>query len=585
MSESLNAVLDRSTLRHLAGARSFERGVGYFASGAVRGLSEEGGVVSARVRGTREYKVGLWEREGKAGYSCTCPVGADGGFCKHCVAVGLAWLAEGAAEPPAGKKTQKPVTLKDVGTWLGRQEKEVLAELLLEHARQDDRLAQKLFLKVARQSGKGLNLATYRQAIDEAVAVDDFVDYRGACDYAQGIGEVVDSLRGLLKDGRGAEVVELAEYALGEVEGAMGSVDDSGGYLGGIFEQLQELHHAACRKARPEPEALAARLFAWELRTDVDTFLGASETYADVLGKRGLSAYRELAEAEWAKVPALKPGSRDDDRYGGRFRITHIMESLARASGDFDELVAVKSRDLSTPWSFLKVAEACKGAGRDDQALKWAEEGVAAFPDRPDARLRAFVAKEYRERGRHGEAVALAWTNFSDRPGLEVYKELKHFAGAPGQWAGWREKALSFLRDKAAAAKREAAKNRWGWGSRTDHSTLVEILLWERKEDDAWQEAKSGGCSESLWMTLAAKREKDHPEDALAVYQARIDPIVEQKKNPAYEQAFGLLQKIRDLLVRLGRSGDFERYLAEVRAKHKPKRNFMKLLDGAKWSR
>ena len=91
----------------------------------------------------------------------------------------------------------------------------------------------------------------------------------------------------------------------------MGSVDDSNGYMGDVLARLQDLHHKACKKAKPESEALARRLFEWELRTDYDTFYGAAETYAGVLGKKGLAVYRMLAEEEWAKVPALRPGQDD----------------------------------------------------------------------------------------------------------------------------------------------------------------------------------------------------------------------------------------------------------------------------------
>ncbi len=50
-------------------------------------------------------------------------------------------------------------------------------------------------------------------------------------------------------------------------------------------------------------------------------------------------------------------------------------------------------------------------------------------------------------------------------------------------------------------------------------------------------------------------------------------------------QARGVLylpEKARELMVRLGRKAEFTSYLDEVRAAHKPKRNFMKLLDQAK---
>lgn len=111
--------------------------------------------------------------------------------------------------------------------------------------------------------------------------------------------------------------------------------------MGGILERLQDLHHKAYKKAKPDPEALARRLFEWELRTDYDTFYGAAETYADVLGERGLAVYRKLAEAEWAKVPARGPGREHPEKYGKRFRITHIVETLARQTGDMEAVVAI----------------------------------------------------------------------------------------------------------------------------------------------------------------------------------------------------------------------------------------------------
>src|SRR5262245_12851505 len=201
-------------------------------------------------------------------------------------------------------------------------------------------------MKAAKNDAKGIDLVTYRRAIDEAVEVDEFVNYRSAYQYANGIEEVIDPVEELLKEGYADEVIELAQYALEAVEKAIGSVDDSDGNIGGILERLQDLHHRACKKAKPDPEALARRLFEWELRTDYDTFYGASETYADVLGRKGLAVYRTLAEAEWARVPTLGPGQRNSEEYSKRFRITHIMETLARRTGDVEAVVVVMKRDL-----------------------------------------------------------------------------------------------------------------------------------------------------------------------------------------------------------------------------------------------
>ena len=84
---------------------------------------------------------------------------------------------------------------------------------------------------------------------------------------------------------------------------------------------------------------LQRRLFEWEIKSDWEIFYGAVETYADVFGAEGLAEYRRLAESEWATIQQLNPGAKDDERSSRRFRITSIMEALARQSNDPDSLV------------------------------------------------------------------------------------------------------------------------------------------------------------------------------------------------------------------------------------------------------
>jgi uncharacterized Zn finger protein len=572
------AFLERGSLRRMAGERSFERGEDYFFNGQVKTLAEHEGKITAKVLGTLPYRVDLWIEGDDLEYSCTCPVGTEGEFCKHCVAVGLTWLEAGEPKFPGKGKAPLAVTMDDARTYLSGQDKSALVEMLVDRAMKDDRLRQSLFIKAAKKSSKGLDLVTYRRAIDDAVEPDGFVDYRSAYDYARGIEEAIDSVEELLKEGHPAEVIELAEHALKAVEKAMGSVDDSDGYMGGILERLQDLHHKACKKTKPDPEALAQRLFQWELRTDYDTFHGAAETYADVLGKKGLTVYRTLAEAEWVKVPALGPGRDDPEKYGKRFRITHIMETLARQTGDVEAVVAVKKRDLSLAYHYLQIAETYKNAGKHDLALEWAERGAKAFPERTDSRLRDFLAGEFHRRKRHDEAMALIWAEFTESPSLKQYVNLKAHAERIGQWELWREKALEYLRERIGRAKSESQKDRGAWYRKADHSELVRIFLWEIDVEAAWREAQEG-CSNDLWLELAAKRDKDHPEDALPIYQRQIEPTLDRKNNEAYAETISLLRKVRELMVRLERKDEFTNYLDKVRAAHKPKRNFMKLLD------
>ena len=113
------------------------------------------------------------------------------------------------------------------------------------------------------------------------------------------------------------------------------------------------------------------------------------------------------------------------------------------------------------------------------------------------------------------------------------------------------------------------------------HGTLVEILLADGDADAAWTEAHVGECSPELWLRLARHREKAHPADALRVYQQQIGPMLTRGGQAAYEEAAGLIKRIGLLSERLGRGDEFVRYRAEVRADHRAKRQFLRLLDAA----
>lgn len=566
-----------ATLEKLAGKGAFQRGRDYFSDGAVGPLRITETRISAKVEGTEAYRVEL-RADDELDYDCTCPRAADGYFCKHCVAIGLAWLAghgDGGKKAVASGKKKKRDPWRDIREYLAAQPQDALVALLLDVAQRDDRLYQSLLLKAER--GGGDVAAAFRRAIDGATRIYGFVDWREAGSFADNIEEVADSLAELLKPGTAAVLVELTEYAIARTEDALEQIDDSSGSVGEIVYRLGELHLKACAMARPEPAALAERLFRLEMGLSFGLCSFSAVTYRHVLGKPGLQRYRELAEAEWSKIKPRKQNGRDFD--GHRFRITHIMEKLAEASGDIEELVAIKARDLSSGYSYLTIAEILSKAGQDDKALDWAERGLKAFPDRPDNRLRDFLAAAYLKRKRHDEALQLTWIQFEERPGLEYYKKLHGVAKHLGIWPDQRSRALALVSDISA---REAAKtSHWKpKPSIPDNSLRVEIALWEKDLDAAWAAVQEGVCDRNLLIALAEKLEPARPNEAIALYRRVVPLIVEQTNNAAYDEAIKLIRRGGKLMSAQKRSGEFADYLAELRVRFKPKRNFIKLLDG-----
>lgn len=577
--------ITRKEIRELTDSRSWKRGEDYYEQGNVVSLFEDKGRITAKVRGANLYSTELSIENGQLNGVCTCPMGDAGVFCKHCVAAGLAYLegppdtADEDTSRKRGKKCSPAVTSDDIRRFLSQQKTDALVEIIMDQAVKDENLLDRLMLKTARFGQKGLDVAAFRHAISRATSTRGFVDYESAHDFATGIENVVDSIEELLTEGYAKEVIELAEYALKRVEKALGEMDDSDGYMGGIIEQLQEIHHKACIEAKPEPKALAKQLFEWELATGWDTFYGAANTYADVLGKEGLATYRKLAETQWAKIPQLKPGQMNKSYDGDRHRLTSIMESIALAAGDTEGLVSVKSRDLSSAYHFLDIAQTYKDAKDSDKAIEWAEKGLAAFPKNTDSQLREFLADEYHRRKQHDKAMLLIWANFAEHPGLENYTSLKKHADLTEEWSNWRQKALENIRTLITNSRKSRPRPDEYWVGCWDNSLLIEIFLWEKDVDAAWAEAKAGGCSGHLWMQLAKLREKDHPQDAISIYRKQVEPIIGHTNNGAYREAILLIKKMQTLMHSAGQEKEFEQYKDSLMTMYKPKRNFIKLLS------
>lgn len=576
-SEAPSALLTADLLFRLAGDVTYLRGLAYANEGRVEELAVQDGVLVAHVRGTETYTVRLDTEKPGLSYDCTCPVGDEVRFCKHCVAVGLKWLlSRGETLEITSRALPAEPPIDDVRAFLERQDAESLRAVLLAEARVNESLRERLLLRDAAGGADQLSLKRLRAAIDRATRIPDFIDYREAASYAGVLDEMVDGIA-LVAEKNPAGAIEVVEHALWRVEDAMQSVDDSDGMVGDVLRRLQELHLDACTAARPDPAALARRLFEGEMRSEFETFYGAAETYAELLGRAGLDEYRRLARAHWDRLPALRPGERDADSTTRRWRITHMMEGLAKADGDVEQLVAIRGRDLSQPYAFLGIAEIYRNAGEHEKAMEWARRGLDSFPSFQDSRLLTFLADEHHRRGEHEQAMELAWQVFAARPFLAEYQLLKQHANRARAWKAWRERALARIRQEGQRRITDSGAYRFSANGPQSRSELVRVFLWERDAEAAWREAQEGGCAPDLWLQLAKTREAEHPADALAVYRREVDRILIATGDRAYAEAVRLLPRLREMMDRVGE--DFAAYLTDLRTTHKRRRKLLEMID------
>lgn len=572
----LDDLIRPEQLEALAGPAAHKRGLGYFHEGRVEITVDGEDRLAGMVEGSEReaYRAWIQAEAGELRWDCTCPVGERGEFCKHLVALALARHAPGdeatsLQETAAGAKQKRRSKEDELRAFLERQDRSRLVDWLLEVARQDRAMREKLLL-AARAGGPTSEL---KKLVTSVTRIHGFLDYRAMPNFASRMHEMIDAL----EDQPGATLMGLAEYAVERMHTVLEVCDDSDGYMGELLDRLAGLHVRAAAEARPEPMAFARALLGRQLDDEWNTWPGP-ESYRRVLGKTGLAEYARLAREIWDKLPARKPG--DVEQVENRYRITHIMESLAKLSGEPETLVAIIEKDLSSPYAFLRIAEIYRDAGRSDEAMGWADRGLAAFPKNPDWRLQDFLVEEYFRRGRQDKAMAIAWAQFSEPDAnSEDYKKFMERARRTADAESWQVRALNALRE---AARRRHAQFRPLYGPRPeqpDYTALVRALLWEGNLEAALAEANAGLCDAYTLIDLAKALARLRPEAAIPLYKRALDPIVNLKRNEAYAEGAQIMHAVRKLLRALRREQEFGDWLAEVRLAHKPKRNFMKLLD------
>ncbi|MGO9559476.1 MAG: SWIM zinc finger family protein [Acidimicrobiales bacterium] len=561
--------LSHDQILQLAGSATFARALIYQQQDRVEGLLHSGSTVAATVRGTVPYRVKL-AFGARPTWSCECPVGVDGKFCKHCAALAIELLDPDERTLMRSPSKDRRSSLADTVAALSREQLEEIVRLA---AVRDPRVAQAIETAAAAATGTSLDVEQWNKRIDRGFRTGGFVPYAEAPGWAAGVTEVLDGLKDLVDSGYAGEVLGLAERAHRKLERSMGRVDDSGGEVVFISGVIADLHLRAAVAASPQSVAFARRLVKLELEPELDTFRRAALTYADLLGSRGLREYRKLVEPKWRK--AIEGQSEHWSR--DRFVATEAMIGVALADGNPDELVEIMCDRMRTPDDYLEIARAMERAGRRGEAIRWSRRGLMTTGTRywQTGTLREFLASLYVADGDDQAAEGLWWEEFRARPSVDSYRRLIAATRSLGP-DETRDQAIGELRARTESADDDARASQ--------HATdLVDVLLYEGQADGAWEVATRYGVGEQAWMKLAQSRESQHPLDAIPIYERAAAARVATKNASGYQDAVRTLKRIEKLAAAGGDPDIFRHVLARLVEEHARKSNLMGLLRRAGW--
>lgn len=522
----------------LADPGSLERGRIYARESRVRMLEQTPDGLLAEVEGTDDYRV----RIGSSSYSCDCPVGVGGDFCKHCVAVVLVAGTDGAPEIAA---SDGDAAWQTVHTWLESLDAARLRELVQEAAAGDDAFTQSLVARAARATG---DLGYLEELVDRTLRTRRFLGWNESTEYGYGAAQLVDELADALSPETADRLLPVLERAIDIVLRVIHRADDSGGLIGQVVRRLLALHSSAANQGAPDPKRLARWLLRHGVYDEDSYFVLDVDDYAAPLGEKGVALYRR----EVAKRALERP----EDRH-----VHRALQRLAVLDRDVERVIELVGGDLGSVHQHLAVVEVLLEMEEHERALGFALQATAAPGAQHLVRDAYDVACDLLARtGDRDRVVELRHEQLERIPDESSFAALRRAASGTPAWTAERAWALEVL----------LTRNPRGW---------LSAMLSEGEVDQAWDAAQSMPLDARMWHSLLRARAQHHPEDVFDGYVELVNSELTVADQGRYRQACAYLRELRKTAVASEQQERFGQLLAELISSHRRRPTLVRMLQ------
>ncbi len=580
MKNKIDEVVTVSNLRSMAGSRSYMRGEEYFQDGAVKNLYCDGEQLTADVRGTQVYRARITNDNGHLDGKCSCPVGRDGDFCKHLVALGLTYLYK--QEEALEKKNKSTFSWKE---FLQKCDKEELIKIILEMSPNNAQLVER-YRMANLPSSPNVKLRELKSKVDELFRLaedmeeyyDDYWDGYEVDDSEEIFNEQSDLLLKVLERLTIQEEFKLlfgiTTYAIGKF------LDSSNAEMDSVQEFVDRLtgYYLEATRAQPKSNDEIFNLFLeWEDKGQNFGY-GVISRILSGLPEEIMEKWVVGALEEWRSYPPCKLGdySYNEERsYVERHLLTwaneqkndslklEILEKKMQSAGDVVDL----AREYHRQGMQAKVIP----------LLKKAHKELGRTPAITD-----LLAEELQKTGNDDEALAMAWEEFTKDPMDDTaLNRLQTVSSKMKCWKEYYQKALDFLEEQDKKDSKRTSGSFYSYHN-SMRQRRVEVLFTHGDQLTAWNLAQGSSLSEEWWLKLAAWRSKEVPKEAASILRQLLDAALRPTGENAYRHVIQLLQVYRKYLQMANCEAEFSAYCANIRQEYKRRRLLMEQMNAAK---
>ncbi|MBI4482445.1 MAG: hypothetical protein HY652_06090 [Acidobacteria bacterium] len=408
------------------------------------------------------------------------------------------------------------------------------------------------------------------RTIEIALRPGEFISYRGAWDFIEGMQQAKEQVDKLTKAGQPERGAGLHETFIAGCYEKAEEVDDSGGDLGMFVESLFCAWIQARQLAKADPHETAQRLFTWMDKDDYGFCHGLEQSAVKVFNAAGLSAFervvRDKFDSRVAQGEGKKPGRPDARASHSLHRASEVLRAIYAAQGDVEAYVGVCNQVGLTPKDCESIAEIFQKHRRPTDALIWVErgldlEGKKMWPNQSTYRLPTMKRELLAKLGRQDDALQSAWRAFQEEPAPYSYEELMKYV-PKAERAEWHRKAMAEAEKGRLDALMQLCVKTKEW------TRLAERVLHAQPEH---LEDISHYTTEPAADGLA----RSHPGAAAKLCGGLGLRILKAKKSKYYGAALGHFQNAKKLYEKAGLNEEWNDLVAKVRSDHRGKHSFM----------
>src|SRR5262245_10834152 len=582
--------LTDAIIRASANEKSFARGQELYRSGAISDAAVQGNVLTGRCEGTQSpfYKVRA-ELDAGCVRSASCDCEYDfGGYCKHIVALLLTYA----------HKPKQFVVREDVAKRLAELSREQLLALLTDlledvpdlsdwlEAALSEPAASRPRKAAAPKRKRKVDTEVYRSRVR---GIMHSLDHMRMSEAYWHVGGLTDELRGVemtamefLNAGDAETAFRILMTLLEESHDGFDYIDDSNGELGGYLDDL----------GKTLAEVVLSLDLDEDQREDILSDIDEIHDKLSNYGVDGLKVAIAAAQYGWGELPQEAQGQRveedDVDRWYRPKPLSQILTdaklNVLERQGRTDEYLALclKSGEhlryalklvslrrmaeavkyaleyLAKADDALKLAQALRESRHYAESLKIGERGLKLGGSK--ASFGEWLGPIEEARGRTAQALEAWEAAFHDLPSLATWKTIKRLAGS--RWKRMKPELMASLERG------------------DDQQTLAEVLIEEQEWDAAIKVADKQTYDYRLVATVADALIKHRPEWVIRASVKQADELIAKTQSKYYAHAANWLRRAKAAYAQLGRNGDWQRYLSELKEQYKRRPALMAKLNG-----